>query len=220
MTPQELLRLHPFFAGLPERDLQRLLGQSISRRLGAGKVLFGKDDPGDGLYGVLSGRIAFTVDSPEGKKFILNELGVGEFFGEIALLDGKGRSAGAMAREASRLLFVPRQAFLSFVRERPEMLLHIVGVVCARLRRSTEYIADAAFLDLGRRLAKQLVSLADTAGEVRVSHADLAAMLGASRERVSRQLAAWRAQRLLEQRRGRLVLRNAGALEKVASGAG
>jgi CRP-like cAMP-binding protein len=220
MTPQDLLRLHPFFSALPPADVAKLLLRTRCSRAPAGKVLFQKDDPGDGLYGVLSGRIAFTVDSADGKKLTLNVLGPGEFFGEIALLDGKGRSAAAAARDDSELLLIPRQEFLSFVRERPDMMLHIMAVVCGRLRRSTEYIADAAFLDLPKRLAKQIVVLLDLPGAspgtgLRVSHAELASMLGASRERVSRLLAAWGDKGILEQGRGRLVVRDPRALAQL-----
>jgi CRP/FNR family transcriptional regulator, cyclic AMP receptor protein len=220
MTPQELLRLHPFFSALPPTDVTKLLMRMRCRRVPAGKVLFEKDDPADGLYGVLSGRIAFTVDSADGKELTLNVLGPGEFFGEIALLDGKGRSAAAVARGDSELLFIPRQEFLSFVSERPDVMLHSISVVCGRLRRSTEYIADTAFLELPRRLAKQIVVLIDlpgsSAGEgLRVSHAELASMLGASRERVSRLLAAWGDKGILEQGRGRLVVREPQALRQL-----
>jgi CRP-like cAMP-binding protein len=223
MTPQELLRLHPFFSGLSAGDIEKLSARASCKRIPAGKLLFPKNAPGDGLYGVLSGRIAFTMNSPEGKTLTLNTLGSGEFFGEIALLDGKGRSAAAVAREASVLLYIPRDEFLAFVRERPDTMLHIISVVCGRLRRSTEYIADAAFLDLPRRLAKQLILLLDGAGksqgaELRISHAELASMLGVSRERVSRQLSDWQAKRTLDQGRGRIMVRSVSALERLARG--
>jgi CRP-like cAMP-binding protein len=222
MTPHELLRLHPFFSALPTKDVDTLLLRARHKRLPAGKVLFEKDDPGHGLYGVLSGRIAFTIDSRDGKALILNVLGPGEFFGEIALLDGKGRSAAAVAQTSAQLLFIARNEFLPFVRDRPEMLLHILGVVCGRLRRSTQFIADAVFLDLPQRLAKQLAVLHEEKGreghDLRVSHAELAGMLGVSRERVSRQLSLWSSRGILEQGRSRLVVRDRAALEQLVVG--
>lgn len=220
MTPQDLLRLHPFFSTLSAPDAQKLLMRTRSRRVAAGHVLFQRDEPGDGLYGILAGRIAFTVDSWEGKELILNSLGPGEFFGEIALLDGKGRTATAVAREASRLLVIGRSEFMSFFGQRPEAMFHIISVLCARLRRSTDYIADTTFLDLSKRLAKQLVSLAEGDGPapaLRISHAELAGMLGVSRERVSKQLAAWSDRGILDQGRGRLVVRDRQALQHVVA---
>jgi CRP/FNR family cyclic AMP-dependent transcriptional regulator len=159
-----------------------------------------------------------------GKGLILNVLGPGEFFGEIALLDGKGRTATAVARDACNLLFIPRKEFMAFFGDRPGAMSRIIELLCARLRRSTEYIADTAFLDLSTRLAKQLVSLAhddDSSLEpaLRISHAELAAMLGVSRERVSMQLAAWSDRGILDQGRGCLVVRDRQALQHViASG--
>jgi CRP-like cAMP-binding protein len=223
MTPQELLRLHPFFSGLSFGEIDALVGHGAMRKLARGQVLFLQGAPGDGLYGVLSGRIAFTIDSPDGQNLILNTIGPGEFFGEIALIDGMGRSAGAMARDAAQLVFIPRDRFLGFVRERPDAMLHIMVVLCGRLRRSTDYIADTAFLSLAGRLARQLLSMtvspgSNAAAELAVSHAELAAMLGVSRGRVSRQLAAWQAERIIVQLRGRLLLRSRRALQRVVDG--
>jgi CRP/FNR family cyclic AMP-dependent transcriptional regulator len=220
MTPQDLLRLHPFFAALSPQDAQELSKRTLGRRVPAGHVLFQQGDAGDGLYGILTGRVAFTVDSVNGKGLILNVLGPGEFFGEIALLDGKGRTATAVARDACHLLFIARQEFMTFFGDRPEAMSRIIELLCARLRRSTEYIADTAFLDLSTRLAKQLVNLAHDDGSshapaLRISHAELAAMLGVSRERVSMQLAAWSDRGILDQGRGQLVVRDRQALQHV-----
>jgi CRP/FNR family cyclic AMP-dependent transcriptional regulator len=220
MTPQDLLRLHPFFSALSARDALELSKRTHSRYVPPGQVLFQQGDAGDGLYGILTGRVAFTVDSVNGKGLILNVLGPGEFFGEIALLDGKGRTATAVARDACHLLFIARQEFMAFFGDRPEAMSRIIELLCARLRRSTEYIADTAFLDLSTRLAKQLVTLADDDGSsreaaLRISHAELAAMLGVSRERVSMQLAAWSDRGILDQGRGQLVVRDRQALQHV-----
>jgi CRP-like cAMP-binding protein len=225
MTPQDLLHLHPFFSTLTARDGQKLLLLAHRKRVAAGHVLFHKQEPGDGLYGVVAGRIAITVDSAEGKELTLNILGPGEFFGEIALLDGKGRTASAVARDASELLFIARNDFLSFVSARPETMIRIMALLCERLRRGTDYVSDFAFLSLSRRLAKKLVTLLNdgvspSERSLRVSHAELASMLGVSRERVSRELAAWGGKGILEQGRGRLIVRDRGALEHVIAGPG
>ena len=221
MTPKDLLRLHPFFTALPARDVEELRKRTRCRRVPAGYVLFQQGDAGDGLYGILEGRVAFSVDSMNGKELTLNVLGPGEFFGEIALLDGKGRTATAVARDACHLLFIARSEFMSFFGDRPQGMSRIVELLCERLRRSTEYIADATFRDLSGSLAKQLVDLAQEDGSsretaaLRISHAELAAKLGVSRVRVSMQLAAWSDKGILDQGRGQLVLRNRQALRHV-----
>jgi CRP/FNR family cyclic AMP-dependent transcriptional regulator len=222
MKPQDLLRLHPFFAFLTEGDARKLMSRTQTRRIPAGGTIFRQDEPGDGLYGILSGRVAFVVDSPEGKELTLNVLGTGEFFGEIALLDGKGRSATAAARDACELLFIGRSEFMSFYRERPEAMMRVVELLCERVRRATDYIADATFLGLSRRLAKRLLLLLENApqADLRISHAELASMLGVSREQVSRQLSVWSEKGILDQGRGRLAVRDRAALTQVIAGHG
>jgi CRP-like cAMP-binding protein len=222
MTPQELCRLHPFLAALTDSEARELLKHARVRRLAAGQVVFRKDDPGDGLYGVLGGRIVVTVQSAEGKELILNMFGPGEFFGEIALLDGKGRTATAVAREASELLFLGRADFLPFLRQRHEAAVRIIAFLCERLRRTTDLVEDSAFLNVSTRLAKQLAALAGggtaPARTIRLSQEELAHTLGVSREIVSRQLAAWREAGVVEIGRGRIVVRDSKALDRIVAG--
>lgn len=204
-------------------ESEALLRHMVVKNAAAGQVLFHREEPGDGLYAILSGRIAFTVVSPEGKELILNVLGAGEFFGEIALLDGKGRSASAVARDPAELAFIGRADFLSFLKRRPETTLHIIELLCSRLRRATDYIEDSTFLDLPARLSKSLLSLADrqdrsAKATIRISQEELAGMLGVSRERVNRQLSVWCDLGVLEQGRGRIAIRDEAALELMANG--
>lgn len=227
MTPQDLLRLHTFFGALTEQETRELLRPSIVKRVQRRRVVFRRGDRGDGLYGVLAGRILITIDSADGKELILNSHGTGEFFGEIALLDKVGRSASAVAGEDSELLFVGRDAFQGFLSSRPEAMNRIISVLCARLRRSTHVIEDAAFLNVSSRLAKQVMSLARESGPggtdgrhptVRISQADLAHMLGVSREFVNKQLKIWRAAGIVELGRRTMAVRDMRALEQLVGG--
>jgi len=220
---QAIFRSHPFLSAIADAEREALFRHVVVKRAGAKQVLFRKEQPGDGLYAILSGRIDFTVDSAAGKQLILNVLGPGEFFGEIALLDGKGRSATAVAREPSDVAFIARADFLSFVNRRAEAMLHIIELLCSRIRRATDHIEDSTFLDLPTRLSKQLLRLVDgqaphSGARIRISQAELAAMLGVSREYVNRQLSLWRDLGVLEQGRGRLVVRDHGALRRFADG--
>ena len=222
MTPHELCRLHPFLAALTDAETRELLKHAHVRRLSANDIVFRKDDPGDGLYGVLAGRIVVTVESAEGKELILNMFGPGEFFGEIALLDGKGRTATATARESSELLFLSRADFLPFLRQRHEAAVRIIAFLCERLRRTTDMVEDSAFLNVSTRLAKQLAALAGAgqppAVAIRLSQEELAQTLGVSREIVSRQLAVWREAGVVELGRGRIVVRDVKALDRIVAG--
>ncbi len=210
-------------AALTDGEARELLNHAHVRRFAAGEVVFRKGDPGDGLYGVLAGRIVVTVESAEGKELILNMFGPGEFFGEIALLDGKGRTASAVAREASELLFLGRTDFLPFLRKRHEAAVRIISFLCERLRRTTDLVEDSAFLNVSTRLAKQLAALAGSGGTapartIHLSQEELAQTLGVSREIVSRQLAVWREAGVVEIGRGRIVVRDGKALDRIVAG--
>jgi CRP/FNR family cyclic AMP-dependent transcriptional regulator len=220
MTPQDLFRQHPFLAVLTEEETRELLKKAHIQCLAAGDIVFRKDDPGDGLYGVLEGRIVVTVESAEGKELILNMFGPGEFFGEIALLDGKGRTATAVARDGSRLIFLGRAAFLPFLSERHETAVRIIAFLCERLRRTTDLVEDSAFLSVGTRLAKQLAALAGgkQGATVRLSQEELAQTLGVTREIVSRQLAIWREAGVVEIGRGWIKVRDGEALDRIVAG--
>lgn len=221
MTPQELFRLHSFLAVLTDAETLELLKKAHVQRLSAGDVVFRKDDPGDGLYGVLEGRVVVTVESAEGKELILNMFGPGEFFGEIALLDGKGRTATAVARDVSRLLFLSRAAFLPFLRQHHETAVRIIAFLCERLRRTTGLVEDSTFLSVATRLAKQLAALADAGpgdATVRLSQEELARTLGVTREIISRQLAIWREAGVVEIGRGWIKVRDGEVLDRIVAG--
>ena len=216
MTPQELLRLHPFLGALTDVEARELLKRAVTKHVPADTVVFRRDDPGDGLYGVLAGAVLIVAESAEGKELILNRHGAGEFFGEVALLDGEGRSAAARTREAADLVFLARAEFLAFLSQRPEAMLRIMALLCARLRRATSMVEDSAFLNVSSRLAKQLIALIDGgAPTLRLSQKELAQMLGVSREFVSKQLAIWRESGIVELGRRHLTVRDERALEQL-----
>lgn len=222
MRPPDIFARHPFFSALTDETARELLRRAAVRRFEAGELVFRRGDPGDGLYGVLSGSVLIVAESAEGKDLIINRHGAGEIFGELALLDGKGRSASAVAHEASELMLVSRDKLLAFLKLKPEAMIWIVGFVCGRLRRITNVVEDAMFLDAPARLAKLIVTLidADTSAcrspvTLRISQNDLARMLGLSREFVSKQLVAWRDGGIVELGRRRLTVRNARALRKI-----
>ena len=215
MTPEELFRRHPLFGSLEPAERRDLLGHLGTRSVRGGDVIFREGDKADGLYGVLDGRVIVTLGSPAGKELTLNSFGPGAFFGEIAFLDGLGRTATAVAREPSLLIFLGRTAFLPFLRRRPEAALRTIAYLCTQLRRTTQQVQDTTFLDVPTRLAKQMMAIAHEYGQkpgagkaitIVLSQNELAQMLGVSREIVSRQLAHWRQAGIIEIGGGRLVV--------------
>jgi CRP-like cAMP-binding protein len=227
MTPRDNPRLHPFLGALTADEAQELLEGAITRRFKAGEVVFRKNDPGDGLYGVLRGRIVIVAESAGGKELILNKHDPGELFGEIALLDGAGRSATAIAHEGSDLLYLGRARFLRFIKAHPEAMLRIIDLLCARLRRATGLVEDSVFLGVSTRLAKLVLTLLGDRGvsadvkpgvTLDIAQKDLALMLGVSREFVSKLLALWRDAGIVQPGRRRLTVLDVRALEQLVAG--
>src|SRR3972149_6646659 len=107
------LRRVPLFADLNDHALEMLARVSHTRRVPKGYVLFSKDDPGTAVYAVLSGSIAILLPTLDGRELVINEMGAGESFGELALLPGQPRSASAVAREASEVITIPCDEFLA-----------------------------------------------------------------------------------------------------------
>jgi CRP/FNR family cyclic AMP-dependent transcriptional regulator len=109
---------------------------------------FAKGDLGDSMMAVLRGRVAISDPSPDGRQVLVFR--EGDVFGEMALIDGKERSANATAAAACDLLVVPRQSFLHLLEHRPDVCMGLMVVLCDRLRRTIEQIEDFAFLGLER----------------------------------------------------------------------
>lgn len=223
MTPEEMCRRHHLLGTLEPAALRELLAKARTRRFAAGETVFRKGDAGDGLYGVLDGGIVVTVESEAGKELILNRFGPGDLFGEIALLDGQGRTATAVAREPSVLLFIARQVFLPFIEARPKVAVRMIALLCERLRRTTQLVEDSTFLNVPGRLAKQLAALAaghatEGAFDLPISQDELARTLGVSREIVSRQLSIWKKAGLVELRRGHIVVRDIALFDRGFNG--
>ncbi|MFZ1090479.1 MAG: Crp/Fnr family transcriptional regulator, partial [Xanthobacteraceae bacterium] len=154
-----LLRRHPLFGRLPPRVIEHLGSYMRKRALVRGETIFAKGDPGRGLMGVLSGSVKISVPSADGRDIVLRIVHPGEIFGEIALLDGRPRTADAMVMTDCELMVIERRDFIPFLRSQPDLMMQIVEILCSRLRWTTEQVQDVSFLDLPTRLAKALLRL-------------------------------------------------------------
>jgi CRP/FNR family transcriptional regulator, cyclic AMP receptor protein len=216
---REMLRLplvrHALFRDAPMALLDELVQFASVRRFDVNEEIFAKGDAGNALCGVLTGRVCIYTVSPEGEEAILNVLEPGEMFGEIALLDGGPRTASARTMQPGDLLQIHRDHFVRFLHEHPELGVSIMSVLCGRIRMNVEFIEDAVFLHLPARLAKRLISLAEVHGKpdpkgvrlaFKLSQQDLAHMIGATRERVNKELGLWREQGLITVEDGMIVI--------------
>src|ERR1700704_1184597 len=152
-----ILRRHSLFGKLSSAAIEHLGSYMKRRSLPRGAVIFTKGDPGTGLMGVLAGRVKISVPSADGREIVLNIVREGELFGDMALLDGRPRSANAEAISDCELVVMERREFIPFLRNQPDVMLKLMETLCLRLRRTNEQVQDVAFLNLSIRLAKTLL---------------------------------------------------------------
>lgn len=193
----------PFFAGVAEPELEALARSLQRRTVRAGKAVFRQDDPGSSLFIIDSGVVKVQRTSPEGKEVILAILGPGDFFGELALLDGEPRSADAIVKEDCAMLVLERDDFLAFLDKEPGVATKLLAALSRRLRRTDQLVQDAAFLDVPARLARALLQLSESPeAATGLTQSELAAMVGASRESVNRWLQFYRRRGLIDSATG------------------
>ena len=181
------------FGELPEDVLERIVDEVDDRYLQRGDIIFREDDPPDELYIVLSGRIAIVNKSIDGRESMVALMEPGDLFGEMGLFDGKGRSAQARALEDSVVTCIPYLPVRSLYEETPIYLWQVIQMLAGRLRNMDEALADSVFLDVTGRTAKKLLELAGESEEfsLPITQEELAGMVGASRERVNKAIAAF-----------------------------
>lgn len=210
----ELLRKAPLFAGLRPDALDGLAVQLRRRTFKRGTMIFHKDQAGDALYVIESGRVRIFLPTESGTELTVEVSGPGDVFGELSLLDGRPRSASAETLEDTTVFTMTRDEFKAHLTATPQLAIAIIELLSMRLRHVTEYAESLAHLDVHARLARTLLEMADRYGVKRngveidfdLTQADLATMVGATRERVNRALAAFRAQGLLELRGRKIAL--------------
>jgi CRP-like cAMP-binding protein len=152
-------------------------------------------DPGDSMMALLAGTVRISAPSPTGKEITLGLMQPGEFFGELALLDGNERSADAKAMTNCTLAVLNRRDVLQFLDRNPSSWLNLVEILCERLRRTTVQITEVALLELPIRLAKALLRLSavdeSTATPIQLSQRELGNIVGATRESVNKCMREW-----------------------------
>ena len=226
-TAEQLIADLPLLARLPAEDMRALASKGRMRNYSAGTTVFSEGEKGDSLHVVVDGRVRITVTSGSGDEATVAMVGPGDCFGELSLLDGRPRSASAVASTATKTFVVTRDAFREWVTERPAASLAIMETLSLRLRRTDEALADLAFMDLAHRLAKQLIVLAsmhtadgapklDPPFRINVTQGELASMLGVSRESVNKQLNAFAREGWLTLSRGAVILQKPDALRTFA----
>ncbi len=223
MSARSILAQVPLFAGLSREQLEALARSLRSRQYPRGSIVFHQGDPGTTLYIIEDGEVKLTVLSSEGKEIVLALLGVGGFFGELTLIDGEPRSATAVAKTACQLLALERDHLLRFLEDHPRAGMGLMAALSRRLRRTTEQVQDAAFLDGPTRLAKALLELTEARGRPgpdgvvrapRLTQDDLAEIVGGTRESINRWLRIFAQQGLVRRQRGFVTILQPEGLRK------
>jgi len=213
------------FKGLSPGDRADLVARARIRNYPAGETIFLMGASGDSMMAVLDGTIRISVPSPEGKEIVLAIIQPGEVFGEIALLDGKERTAEATAMTDCTLAVLERRDVLSFLEAHPGGWPRLVDLLCARLRHSDRQIAEMAFLQLPVRLAKALLRMADMAAglagaragaRIRLTQRELGNIVGMTRESVNKCLREWQRAGIVRIEANAIVIVKREALEQVA----
>ncbi|MBA5779026.1 Crp/Fnr family transcriptional regulator [Stappia sp. F7233] len=192
-----------------------------------GAILFEAGDPGNGCYAILEGSLKVSIMSVEGDEQLLAVMGPGNIVGELALLDGRARSATVTALKPTRLAFIEKHAFERFADENPAVYRHMLSIVGKRLRQANDVLAARSFLPLPGRVAQTLLQLADSFGKpidngrilihYKLSQADIANMAGAARENVSRVLNDWKRSGTISRISGYYCLEQPKLLEQAAT---
>ena len=216
------LRRCALFAHVDDDGLTALAELTRRRRFRRNEVIFHQDDVGDSLHIVAEGAVKIVLPSQEGDEAIIATLRPGDFFGELALLDGSPRSTTATALEQTETMALPRDQFQRLLSDDPRLVTALLRALSGELRRLTGHVEELHFLDLSGRLTMRLVRLArgaDAAARGRVelnwpfTQSDLAAMIGGTRQSVNKLLSGLVDEGLLEIDRETLVINDLAALE-------
>ncbi|MEN9305241.1 MAG: hypothetical protein RL733_435 [Actinomycetota bacterium] len=195
---EAVIRKAPIFSGLDEAAATSLRSSMTFVKLRKGQSLFKEGDDGDHLFIVSNGKVKLGTKSPDGRENLLMILGPGDMFGDLSLFDSGPRTATATAVTDTKLLSLGQDKVIPWVKEHPEVSLHLLARLASRLRRTNEVVGDLVFSDVPGRVAKALIDLGVKFGDKReeglfVNHdltqEELAQLVGASRETVNKALA-------------------------------
>jgi CRP-like cAMP-binding protein len=201
------------------------LALAVERRYAKGQIIFQKGEEGSSLMVVLQGRVRISVSSEEGKEITLNTIEPGEVLGEIALIDGKKRSADATAIGPCTLLAIRRGDFIPFLKQNPEIAVQLLIVLCKKLRETSEIAEDLGLYSIPARLARLILKLGESKGAdaqegilvpVTLSQREIGNLIGATRESVNKQLRAWQEDGHIGMEQGSITLLDEEALEAIA----
>jgi len=207
----------PFLDAVGERAAAALKLDQVTRRWPAGSVLFHEGDRADRVFVLREGRVKLVATEANGTETVLAVRTRGDLVGELAAIDGRPRSATAIALGDVACAVVDAERFRAVLHDEPKAAMALLKLLAERLREAEGRRAEHGALDALQRLARRLLELAGDRIVVEgLSHDDLAALIGASRESVAKALQSLRANGLVRTRRPAIEIVDRDALRKLA----
>lgn len=215
-VPIEFLKTIPYFAGLTDRDLERIRPLVHERSYSKTEIVILEGDPCEAIYFVRSGRVKVFKTSPEGKEQILRIMKAGDTFNEVPVFDGGPNPASVEALEPSDLYLLSAEEMQFLMKDIPTVSRNVIRILANRLRHLVELVEDLSFRHVTGRVAKILLQHVRDGGAERLTQQQIATMAGTAREMVGRALKGLEQSGAIKMERGRIVIVNMGVLERLS----
>ena len=224
MSKTDHLRNVPIFTDLTDSDLTKIASNMVPRVYEKGQMILLEESMGETFFIITQGAVKVTRLSADGREVILAMLGESDFFGEMSLLDGEGRSANIVANEYAKVLTLSRSDFLDCLESYPKIAIALLEELAIRLRKSDQQIESLSLSDSEHRIGITLIRLAGELGTIKQGHVtvknlpyqqDIANMAGTSRETVSRTLKLLEDKKLVRRKNKNLTIYNFDAFRRV-----
>ena len=223
MSKTDHLRNVPIFTDLTDSDLTKIASNMVPRVYEKGQMILLEESMGETFFIITQGAVKVTRLSADGREVILAILGESDFFGEMSLLDGEGRSANIVANEDAKVLTLSRSDFLDCLESYPKIAIALLEELAIRLRKSDQQIESLSLSDSEHRIGITLIRLAGELGTIKQGHVtvknlpyqqDIANMAGTSRETVSRTLKLLEDKKLVRRENRNLTIYNYAAFRQ------
>ena len=224
MSKTDHLRNVPIFTDLTDSDLTKIASNMVPRVYEKGQMILLEESMGETFFIITQGAVKVTRLSADGREVILAMLGESDFFGEMSLLDGEGRSANIVANEDAKVITPSRNDFLDCLESYPKIAIALLEELAIRLRKSDQQIESLSLSDSEHRIGITLIRLAGELGTIKQGHVtvknlpyqqDIANMAGTSRETVSRTLKLLEDKKLVRRKNRNLTIYNFDAFRRV-----
>lgn len=220
------LKFFPLFADLSPEEMDLVNGVAVERRFRKNNLIIFEDDVGNNLFVIKKGRVKISHISDDGSEAILAILGPRDFFGELAVIDGLGRSASVTSIDEVELVMLRRNDFLEILEKVPKIAIALLKELAGRIRKSDSHIRSLSLLDAKGRVASTLIRLAEDIGILRNGQViieelplqrDLASLAGTSRETISRVIKKFEEEGYCIVERNAFIFKNFDKFKKIYS---